>query len=75
MKLPQRMFPVQPFDFIGRPREECCPHCGEHRMTDCIHNILTFVCGWSKVFAGDETPCQGNYFLPFYEEPDYYAHL
>ena len=63
-----RLLPAQPIDFVGVRPGEPCPHCGDERVTDCIWNFVTGLCGSSHLFDEDgwhDTPCQGKYFLPF----------
>ena len=62
------LFPKEPIDFASSPREgekDVCPHCGERRVTNCIHGFVTFLCGSSRFLGGSTTPCQGIYFQSF----------
>jgi hypothetical protein len=55
-------------DFVSdRKGFDACPHCGETRVTDCIHGKLTFLCGSSGSFGRAVTKCQKDHWLPFLE--------
>lgn len=62
------LFPNRPIDFVSdRKGHDACPYCGETRVTDCIHDKLTFLCGASGSFGRAETPCEKNRWVPFLE--------
>ena len=66
------LFPFRPIEFVVVRAGECCPFCGENRVTDDIHNTLTFLCGASGSFGGKvvETPCEGGRWQRFYHPED-----
>ena len=63
------LFPRRPIDFVAdRKGYDSCPHCGETRVTDCIHDKLTFLCGSSGNAIKVETKCENKHWLQFVED-------
>lgn len=61
------LFPLKPIDFISdRKGNDKCPHCGETKVTDCIHDKLTFICGASGHFGKVDTECKKDYWTKFF---------
>jgi len=62
------LFPNRPIDFvINRKGYDFCPECGETRVTDCIHDKLTFLCGSSGTWNKIDTKCERERWIPFVE--------
>lgn len=57
------LFPLRPITWTSdRAGYDQCPICHETRVTDEIHNKLTFLCGSSKLL-NETTPCEGKFYL------------